>query len=173
MKLKLIPGIDPILKTPTEKINFLKPQVELDILEASLKETLFALKGHGLACNQVGLPYRAFAIGNHKKPEHFMVCYNPSIVQVGEETEYDEEGCLSYPGFSVSIKRYKTIKIRWADKTGVAKTFDVDGFNARIMQHEIAHLDGKTLKDFATRYHMDRAIKKARKNGYNYVLSDF
>jgi peptide deformylase len=64
--------------------------------------------GLGLSANQIGLPYRAFAI----KAEKIIVCFNPRIVDYSEETIYLEEGCLSYPNLYIKVKRPKKIKIR-------------------------------------------------------------
>jgi peptide deformylase len=116
--------------------------------------------GIGLAANQVGIPYRVFAMRG--QPENF-VCFNPRIVQYSNETIVLEEGCLTYPGLIVKIKRPQHIRCRFQTPNGDTLTKQFTGMTARVFQHELDHLNGKIFYNQANRVHRDQALKKWRK----------
>lgn len=111
----------------------------------------------GVAANQVGVPYCVFAMRG--MPENF-VCFNPRIVDQSEETVVLEEGCLSYPGLLIKIKRPKHIKVRFNAPNGETLTKKFTGMTARVFQHEYEHLEGKRFYDNANRYHREQAFRK-------------
>jgi peptide deformylase len=113
--------------------------------------------GIGIAANQVGVPYRVFAMRGH--PENF-VCYNPKIVQPSEQQIVLEEGCLTYPGLFVKVKRPQHIRVRFQTPNGDMRTETYTGMTARIFQHELDHLDGIIFYNKASRYHRDQALRK-------------
>ena len=94
--------------------------------------------GIGLAANQIGLPYRVFAI----KANPVLVCFNPRIVDYSKETIVLEEGCLTFPGLYLKIKRPRDIKCRFTYPNGETITKTFTGATARIFQHELDHLNG-------------------------------
>ena len=116
--------------------------------------------GLGLAANQVGIPYRIFAMRG--APENF-VCFNPKVVQPSEMTVLLEEGCLTYPQLLVKIKRPQHVRVRFTTPNGVTRTETFTGMSARVFQHEIDHLDGVVFYNRASRIHRDRALEKWRK----------
>ena len=118
---------------------------------------MYEKNGIGLAANQVGLPYRAFAMRGH--PQNF-VCFNPRIVQPSEQEVILEEGCLTYPGLLVKIKRPQHVRVRFTMANGETRTDTFTGMTARIFQHELDHLNGIKFFDRANRYHRDQAMKK-------------
>ncbi len=122
---------------------------------------MYEKNGIGLAANQAGVPYRIFAMRG--APENF-VCFNPRIVDASEETVVLEEGCLSYPGLIVKVKRPKSIRVRFETPNGDTLTKQFTGMTARIFQHELDHLDGKVFYNQASRVHRDRAMKNWRLN---------
>lgn len=111
----------------------------------------------GVAANQVGNPYRVFAMRG--SPENF-VCYNPKIVQFSEKSVVLEEGCLSYPGLLVKIKRPEFVRVRFQTPNGDTMTKQFIGMSARVFQHEMDHLDGIKFMDRANKFHKDQAMRK-------------
>jgi peptide deformylase len=123
---------------------------------------MYENNGLGLAANQVGTPYRIFAM--RAAPENF-VCFNPKIVQQSEQTVTLEEGCLTYPGLIVKIKRPEFIRVRFQTPNGDTLTKQFIGMSARVFQHEIDHLDGIRFYDKANKFHRDQALRKWKNNG--------
>jgi peptide deformylase len=130
-------------------------------LAQELVRIMIDSRGYGLAANQLGVPYRVFAM--FTQPEN-TVCFNPRIVDVGEETVDLEEGCLSYPGLLVKIKRPKNIKVRFAMPNGEVRTDKYTGITARCFLHELDHLNGLPFWHGSSRTKFDAGRKKAKVN---------
>lgn len=156
---ELVPCTDPILKQPLEKFNFQSPPMDPIELAHDLAETMIANNGLGLSANQMGLPYRAFAM----KAEKIIVCFNPIIVDTSTEMVTLEEGCLSFPLLFVKVKRPKKIKVRYTEPNGNVVTKIFDGMTARVFQHELSHLNGKSFIEEASRIHVEQAKNKMKK----------
>jgi peptide deformylase len=156
----LVPSNSSILKHRLEEFDFVNPPTDPIQLAHDLAETMLYNDGLGLSANQIGLPYRAFAI----KAEKIIVCFNPRIVDYSEETIYLEEGCLSYPNLYIKVKRPKKIKIRYVEPNGNTVTKTFNGLTARVALHEYDHLEGITYMQRANRFHIDQA-KKNKKTG--------
>lgn len=154
----LVDKDDIILVEETEIFDFTNPPVDPVELAKDLAETMIADNGLGLAANQVGLPYRAFAM----KASQIIVCFNPIIVDASSEEIYLEEGCLSFPRLYVKIKRPRRIKVRFAYPSGEIVTETYDGMTARIFQHELDHLNGIRHIDRASRIHLEQARKNMK-----------
>jgi peptide deformylase len=105
--------------------------------------TMKAAKGVGLAAPQVGHSIRmlVFDIGSE-----FGILINPEIVETEGLPEVDMEGCLSFPKQFCRVARYKKIKVQYIDLAGSTVVKWFYGLSARIVQHEINHLDGITMK---------------------------
>ena len=88
--------------------------------------------------------------------------FNPNITNYSEETEYGEEGCLSFPGLYVQIKRSKDIRARMTMITGEIDTAKFTGYTARLFQHEYDHIKAVDFRQRATRYHMEKAKKNMK-----------
>ena len=127
------------IASPIENIN-----QDIVTLVDRLKETMVSAKGLGLAANQIGVPLRAFAIDmTHfdvlAEPE---VLINPEVVDLGTSIINGEEGCLSFPGLFQLIDRPEKLSLKYLDINGEEKFLDAEGLKARVMLHEIDHLDG-------------------------------
>jgi peptide deformylase len=120
--------------------------------------------GLGLSANQVRLPYRVFVM----KGSPPFVCFNPVLVEWSNETIKLEEGCLTFPGMIAEINRPKHIKVRFQTPSGVHTTKTFTGMTARIVQHEMEHLDGGFFFDGIGRMRMEKALKEAEKEGHAY-----
>lgn len=156
MVMNLVDKNDPLITTVCKPFDFLAPPFEPIDFANKLVKKMYDLNGIGLAANQVGIPYRVFAMRG--SPENF-VCFNPRIVDVSEATVVLEEGCLTYPGLLVKIKRPQHIKVRFETPNGDTLTKQFTGMTARIFLHELDHLDGIVYYTRANRYHRDKAFR--------------
>ena len=119
---------------------------------ADLKQTMVQARGLGLAANQVGKALRAFAIDLSQfdvlaEPK---VIINPEIMDSGGDIVVAEEGCLSFPGLYQNIERQEKATIKSLNLDGKEYYFEASGLVARVIQHEIDHLDGILFIDRMT-----------------------
>ena len=122
---------------------------ELHELVRDLLETMQAADGAGLAAVQIGVPQRVVIFGVDYNPRYpkaepvpYTVLVNPEITPLGDEREAGWEGCLSVPGMRGLVPRPARIRYRGRDQFGGSIDRTVDGFHARVVQHECDHLDG-------------------------------
>lgn len=148
------------LKQKLQPFDFTNPPVNARYLAVSLVETMVARNGVGLSANQCGLPYRVFVMGAEKVG---FACFNPEIIEAsGEETF--EEGCLSWPGLFLPIKRPSSIKVRYQDMNGVSREETFSGFTARIFLHEYDHMEGIFYTNKVSPIILERQKKKVKSN---------
>ena len=148
---------DPVLKsaaTPVENFDDSLSRLAEDML-ASMREH----DGVGLAATQVGRLKRIF-VASLEDEEYAIV--NPVIETRTEETETDHEGCLSLPGVQVEVERPYGITVAGYDPEGNPVSVDATGLLARIIQHEIDHLDGITILDRTDRESRREAMRGLR-----------
>ena len=168
-ELKLIPPTDPRVQSAIAPYNdeMLKDEGFKDRkeLSESMFDTMKKYGGIGLTCNQVGLPYNMFVVGDHLGIENGikMACFNPIIISSSEETTVMIEGCLTFPFVFLSITRPRKVTLKYEDENGDLKEANLDGMMSRIVQHEYDHILGKNFTDFASKMKLDRAFKKAEK----------
>ena len=127
---------DPVLKRKSEEVGEVTDQIKQ--LAQDLKETMFASQGIGLAAPQIGVLKRIIAV-QEKTP---LVFINPRITKKSRETTVEQEGCLSFPGIFLKINRAKEVEVEALDENGEKISFKAQGLMARVLQHEIDHLDG-------------------------------
>jgi peptide deformylase len=160
--MELVKSDDIILKTLCKPFDFLNPPFDPIEFSQNLVKFMYEKNGLGLAANQVGIPYRIFAM--RAAPENF-VCFNPRIVMPGTDQIVLEEGCLTFPGLLVKIKRSQHIKVRFQIPNGDTLTKQFTGLSARIFQHELDHLDGVVYYQRANKFHREQAMKRWKQNG--------
>jgi peptide deformylase len=149
-----------ILSNKIEPFDFNNPPIAPRYLAVSLIETMVKHRGIGLAANQVGLPYRVFVMGIDNIA---FACFNPEIIDTqGEESI--QEGCLSYPGLYLPIKRHYKINVRYIEMNGNLKETTFEGLTARIFQHELDHLNGIRYTTLVNSIKLDSAKRKVKKN---------
>ena len=158
--MELVNSNNPILKTKCEEFNFNDPPFDPIEFSKEFVKFMYEKKGIGLAANQIGVPYRIFAMRG--SPENF-VCFNPKIVHYSEEKIVLEESCLSFPGLVVKVKRSKLIRVRFQTPNSEIKTEKFVGMTSRIFQHEMDHLDGTLFFNRANLFHKEQAMRKWRK----------
>jgi len=111
----------------------------------------------GIAANQVGVPLRMFSM---KKEGEFLDFINPVITYFSLDTEFSEEGCLSFPDLYVKVRRSTKIELTWFDIHGNECSGSYIDLWARVIQHEMDHLMGKRFFDSANKIHKDAAFRK-------------
>jgi len=118
-------------------------------LVADMQETMIAARGAGLAAPQVGEPLRVVIFGGGPTPRYpdaeavpYTALVNPLLEPLGDEQVEDWEGCLSVPGLRGRVPRWQRLRYRGFDPEGSAIDRTVEGFHARVVQHEVDHLDG-------------------------------
>lgn len=161
--LKLIQPSNNILHTPPEAFNF-SGEIDSVMLSNIMYDRMKELGGVGLSANQVGLNIKMFVMGAGTVR---MDVFNPEIVSVSsEEISYDE-GCLSFPGVYIKVKRPESCVVRYQNNKGETLTQELTGLTARIFLHEFDHMEGKTFKDKVSKLKWDlaynRMIKRTKK----------
>lgn len=151
---------DRYITTECEEFDFNDPPFDPVQFSQNLVKFMYENNGLGLAANQVGTPYRIFAMRG--APENF-VCFNPKIITYSDQTVSLEEGCLTYPGLLVKIKRPEFIRVRFQTPNGETLTKQFIGMSARVFQHEIDHLDGIVFYNKANKFHREQAMRKWKK----------
>jgi peptide deformylase len=149
-------ALRPILRFPDAKLRQSSAAVKavddsVRQLVADMAETMEAANGAGLAAIQVGAPVRLFIIdgavagGPEGAPPRVFI--NPEIVEISQEAQTGDEGCLSFPGIFVPVKRGMRARVRAMGLDG--ETFEAEGelLFARALQHETDHLNGRLLID--------------------------
>ena len=134
---------DPVLKQPARVVDEITP--DLIPLVEGMYDTMARAEGVGLAAPQVGVRKRLFTYDLHDGDGPGVVI-NPEIVETEGEIEW-EEGCLSVPGFKFEIVRAERVTMRGIDLDGKEILLEGDDLLARMIQHEIDHLDGVLLLD--------------------------
>lgn len=122
---------------------------ELRTLLADMHDTMDALNGAGLAAPQIGVSLQVVIFGVSRNPRYpqaeevpYTVLINPRLEPLSEEIEEGWEGCLSVPGMRGLVPRFKQLRYRGFDQFGSAIDRSVGGFHARVVQHEVDHLNG-------------------------------
>jgi peptide deformylase len=137
--LQVFNDLNPMLSEVMPEFNFSAPPFSPSELAGCLKATMKKYGGIGLAANQCSVKARVFVIGNE---DDAIACFNPRIVSISENSVSGNEGCLSFPGLSLNVKRNETIGVEYYDENGVLKTNTFSGITARCFQHELDHLNG-------------------------------
>ena len=145
-----------ILRFPDSRLRQRSVEVEevdADVrrLVADMAETMAAANGAGLAAIQVGVPVRLFIVdsgvagGPEDGPPRVFI--NPEILEVSQEAQTGDEGCLSFPGIYVPVKRGMRARVRALDLDGSPFEAEGEELFARALQHETDHLNGRLLID--------------------------
>ena len=159
----LIPITHPLIRTELPEFQFIRKEDGLTNAvdyAYELVENMVHYDGIGLAANQIGDPYRVFCVASNP----VLVCFNPFIADFSSEMVTLEEGCLTYPGLIVKVTRPKSIKIRFIQPNGEARNESYTGMTARIMQHELEHLNGKRFFDNVDWWEKEKVKKWFKKH---------
>jgi peptide deformylase len=152
---------DPVLRQVAAPVREITPEIKRII--ADMTETMWHQVGIGLAAPQVGLPHRILVMDDSKGGAQALI--NPEI-ETRSGTIREEEGCLSLPGVFGVVERSKTIMVTAMDADGKPVSLEATGLKARIVQHELDHLDGVLFIDRLPPVTRDRIKKKIQKEGF-------
>ncbi len=134
------------LRRKTADFDFKKSTPkEIRELIKKMREAMEATNGVGLAANQIGLDMKVFVARVEGK---FYAIFNPEIVKISKELVVAKEGCLSVPGTTDEVVRPYQISLKGFDKNGKRLSIKAWGYQARVFQHEVDHLNGKLFIDY-------------------------
>jgi len=138
----------PLLRQVAEPVRTFDA-VQLQALLTDMEDTMRALNGAGIAAPQIGVSLRVVIFEMRENPRYphvapipFTVLINPVLEPIGTEREEGWEGCLSVPGLRGVVPRYRRLRYRGLNAQGESFEREVEGFHARVVQHEVDHLDG-------------------------------
>jgi peptide deformylase len=191
MGLTIVQAGEPVLRQASRALTaaeIVLPTTQ-QLIE-DMRETMRKTPGVGLAAPQIGLPLQLAVIEDRpeylkdvaperlaereRQPVPFLVLINPRVVEHSKDTAEFYEGCLSLAGFSALVKRSRGVKVEYTDEHAQPKQIEARGWFARILQHEIDHLQGRlyidhmearslTTLDNLNRYWKDLPIQTVRR----------
>ena len=132
-------------------------------LVADMLETMYDAQGIGLAATQVDVHERLVVIDVSEQRNQPLILVNPEIVWASEETQVNDEGCLSVPGIYDGVERASAVKVRALDGEGRERVIDAEGMLAVCIQHEMDHLMGKVFVEYLSPLKRNRIKTKMLK----------
>jgi peptide deformylase len=192
MRLKIVQTGETVLRERARSLALdeIRSQETQDLI-ADMRETMYDAPGVGLAAPQVGLPLQLAVIEDkaeytrdapsdfvkerERKPVPFHVIINPQLTLLDEPKREFFEGCLSLPGYTAVVARARRVVVDCLDEHGKARRIEASGWYARILQHEIDHLNGTlyidrmytrslmSMENF-NRYWKDKPIDQVKKS---------
>jgi len=152
---------DSVLRTRADDFDGVDDDVRA--LIDDMFETMYAADGVGLAGPQIGLSRRIIVVDPHEPDVEPFALINARVVETGKETDRAEEGCLSIPGIKDIVERPSTCIVEGLDREGEPVRIEAGGFLARVLQHEVDHLDGILFLDRLTPLKRRMALRKWQK----------
>src|SRR2546425_3011120 len=143
---------DPVLRMQAREVEAFDD--DLRSLVRRMRQLMHDANGVGLAATQVGILQRVFVFRDREEEETHTIV-NPKITDLSDETEVDDEGCLSLHGVLVPVERHTSLTLAGKDENGAELRLELEGLPARVVQHELDHLDGTLI--------IDRTTDEARK----------
>lgn len=137
---------DPVLRQVAEPVE--KIDDDIKELTRDMIETLFANDGVGLAATQIGVLKRLFVLDTREQDQDEPKVYINPVIKNQKGSFEMEEGCLSFPDIRANVKRAESFDFEALDLDGEKIEFHADGLKARIILHEVDHLDGKLFVDY-------------------------
>jgi peptide deformylase len=153
---------DETLHQPAAPVDEITPEIQR--LIDDMIETMYAAPGIGLAAPQVGVPLRIFVAdvsGGHN-PTELLTFVNPEFIE-RDGLQREDEGCLSVPGFNVTVARSSRAVLKGLGRDGHEQLVEATGLLARCFEHEMDHLDGTLFVDRLRGLQKDLIVRKIRK----------
>jgi peptide deformylase len=152
---------DPVLRQRGSEVAEVTDEIRK--LIADMFETMYAEEGVGLAAPQIGESVRVIVVDARDEGVAPFALVNPTIVQSSDETDRAEEGCLSIPGLREVVERATSVSVEGLDANGNPIRVDANDLVARILQHEIDHIDGIMFIDRVSPLKRKMLLKKWQK----------
>jgi peptide deformylase len=150
---------DPALRAAALPVERFDDDLKAEI--ARMGELMADALGVGLAATQLGVLHRVLVYKAYAE-DPLTALVNPVLAWTSEERETAEEGCLSLPGVHVEVERHARVRVRAQDEAGEALEIEAEGLPARVIQHEIDHLDGTLILDRISREARKEAMRAMR-----------
>jgi peptide deformylase len=150
---------DPVLRTKALPVEHFDAALRAEVQR--MGELMHDALGVGLAATQLGVLHRVLVYRAHAE-DPLTALVNPRIEWVSDELELAEEGCLSLPGVHLDVERPQALRVRASDEGGEEIVIEAEGLSARIIQHEVDHLDGILILDRVTREQRKQAMRAMR-----------
>ena len=145
--MQIVEQPDIFLREPTSEVKFPLSQEDQTILDQML-DTMYRNNGIGLAANQVGYARRIFVMDISPSKTNPMIFVNPVIEKKAKEKLTEEEGCLSCPKQLIKVRRHIYVGLKWFCRHGEEQYKTFYSLPARVIQHEIDHMNGKLCIDY-------------------------
>jgi peptide deformylase len=152
---------DPILRQAARPVGAVTPEIKR--IAADLVDTMWREVGIGLAAPQVGIPLRIFVMDDRRGGARVLI--DPVVTET-RGTVRAEEGCLSLPGIFAEVDRHQWLRVTALDAEGQPLDLTAEGLEARIIQHELDHLDGVLFIDRLPPVTRDRIKRRIQKDGF-------
>ena len=165
---KLIENTNPILALP---LSGCSEDMNRQEIKDNLIETMEHFNGIGLSANQCGVMERVFVMYSDVKKKEIIACFNPKIVTESDEEIFMDEGCLTYPGLWLKVKRPDGIEVTYEDENGEKQEKAMFGLEGRIFQHEYDHMIGTNFTKKVSKLRLDMARKRQKKQAKKSILS--
>jgi len=157
---KLIEAENPIMKV---RLSGCSPDLDRDDVEEKLLDSMKQYNGIGLSANQIGIMERVFVMYSDVKKRETITCFNPEIVTKSDTEILMDEGCLTYPGLWLKVKRPDGIEVQYEDKSGEIQHQAMFGLECRIFLHEYDHMEGTDFTEKVSKLRLERAKKRLSK----------
>ena len=157
---KLIEPNNPALRV---RLNEVTEKCDREKIVKDLTDSMEHYQGIGLSANQIGIMERVFIMYEDINTRKILTCFNPKIVETSKEEISINEGCLTYPGIWLMVKRPIAIKVEFEDEKGKKHERTFDGLTSRIFQHEYDHMEGTDFTQKVSKLKIERAMKKLNK----------
>ncbi len=157
---KLIEAENPIMKV---RLSGCSPDLDRDDVEEKLLDSMKNYNGIGLSANQIGIMERVFVMYSDVKKRETITCFNPEIVTKSDTEILMDEGCLTYPGLWLKVKRPDGIEVQYEDKSGEIQHQAMFGLECRIFLHEYDHMEGTNFTQKVSKIKLNRALKRRSK----------
>ncbi|MDR3478115.1 MAG: peptide deformylase [Gammaproteobacteria bacterium] len=156
-----------VLQYPDKRLrlkaaNVLVVDANIQKIVDDMFETMYAENGVGLAATQANIQQRIVVIDISEDKKSPLCVINPEIIAC-EGTQYEVEGCISFPGMFDKVERAEKVRLRALDRDGKSYEIDAEGLLSVCIQHEVDHLDGILFMDHLSRLKQDRMAKKIEK----------
>jgi len=153
---------DPVLRSKARPIEVFDDALREEV--ARMATLMHDSMGIGLAATQLGTLHRVLVYRvEHGSPVNALI--NPELEWTGKEKEWMEEGCLSLPGIHADVERPVNVRVRARNPRGEEITVEASGLEARVIQHEMDHLDGVLILDRTPRDQRKEAMRILREQG--------
>jgi len=157
---KLLEPNNPALRARIESVS---KDCNREKVKQDLIDSMEHYQGVGLSANQIGIMERVFIMYEDVTVRKILTCFNPKILETSKEQILMDEGCLTYPGVWLKVKRPIAVLFEYEDEKGEKHQKEFQGLPSRIFQHEYDHMEGTDFTKRVSRLKIDRAMTKLNK----------